>query len=123
MSYPEAITREEEARVKAQTVIEQVGVSTRMACGFRKVSYESGEQVAFNKGPSERPEFDVRVRAKVGRANRLIEIVLDFNDTYTVRLIKVPTARAKDPSLVVLEETSDVYADVLGEVVYHKVNK
>ena len=111
MSYPEAITREEEARIKAQTIIEQIGVQNRMACGFRNPTYESGEQ------------FDVRVRAKVGRANRLIEIVLELNDTYTVRLIKVPTARAKDPSLKTLEESSDVYADMLGEVVYSKVNK
>ncbi len=115
MSYPEAITREEEARVKAQTIIEQIGVGNRMACGFRNVSYSTGE--------ADKADYDVRVRAKVGRANRLIEIVLELNDTYTVRLIKVPTARAKDPSPVVLEESSDVYCDVLGEVVYSKVNK
>ena len=113
-NYPEAISRETEARTKAETMLGQIPVMTRMACGFRNVSFLAGDGAA---------DFDVRVTAKVGRANRLVEITLELNDTYTVRLIKVPTARAKNPALVTLEEHRDVYCDALGEVVYHAVNK
>ena len=114
MRYPETISRKTEARTKAQTIISQIPAMTRMACGFRNVSFLIGDGNA---------DFDVKVTAKVGRANRLIEIRLELNDTYTVRLIRVPTSRAKDQSLETLEEHLDVYCEALGEVVYHAVNK
>ena len=114
MNYPDVITRETEARLKAETIIEQIGAGNRMACGFRDPIFSAGS-------PSD--DYDVRVTAKVGRASRYIEVTLTLLDVYNVRLIKVPTARAKDQSLKTLESAEGVYAPSLGEVIYKMVNK
>ncbi len=99
---------------QAETIIRQIPVMTRMACGFRNVSFRAG---------TDGDGFELRVEAKVGRANRRIQITLELNDTYTVTLLKIPTMRAKDPTPKTLEEHTDVYCDALGEIVYHACNK
>lgn len=106
IDYPEILTREDEVKYKAETLMRQIAPLTRRAMGWRNASYRTGEG------------FDVAVTAKVLRANRLLEIVLELNDTYTVRLIKVPTTRAKDLSLKTLDEVTDVYAESLSETCY-----
>lgn len=113
-NYPETISRYEEAKTKAATMVKQISVMDRMACGWREASWAEGHSS---------DDFDVRVYAKVLNRCRRIEITLELNDTYTVRLFKIPTMRAKDPTPVMLEEVSDVYCDQLSSVVYGVCNK
>jgi len=100
---------------KAHTIIAQISAQTRMACGWR-------DAFSFD-GSNNNHGGDVIVRAKVLRANRLLEIALEHDDTYTVTLFKVPTMRAKSFDLVPLETHTDVYCDMLSDVVYHTCNK
>lgn len=92
-----------EASQIAATTRSQIGVMNLMACGARKFSYSADGQLTF----------------KVGGRMRSIEITLDASDTYTVRLVRI----TRNYSRVVVEEHSDVYCDVLGQVVYGAVNK
>jgi hypothetical protein len=82
----------------------QIPITTKMACGAR-------DAVLIGNG----------LRFKVGgKPMHYIEVVLAPSDTYKVTAYRIKRGSC---AKVVLEEYEDVYADVLGEVIYRAVNK
>jgi hypothetical protein len=77
----------------------QLPIMTKMACGAREPIAISDHALSF----------------KVGAKGERIVVRLDPSDTYTVQRL----GRAAK----VKEETSDVYAEDLSDIVYHMVNK
>jgi hypothetical protein len=111
----DSISRQQEAKTKAETIVSQIRPMTRMACGWRQCSYTVG---------GENNTFDVQITAFVLRGqSHFLRITLELNDVYTVERCRIPTARAKDQSIRVEERHENVYCDVLDEVVYRAVNK
>lgn len=108
---PEEITRADEVRMKAETIISQIPIMTRMAIGWRDACYVDGYTA---KGRA----YDVAVKGKVLRANRVLEIILHLNDTYTVNLYKIPVLRTRYRPPTVIAYADDVYGESLGEVCY-----
>lgn len=83
----------------------QIGMQTLMAIGAREYQYD-WDQKGMN------------FKVAHGSARKYMNIYLMPDDTYTVQLWK----RTKTDDLL-LERASDVYAEVLSEVVYRMVNK
>lgn len=88
----------------ATTTWQQISNMTKMACGARE-PVASGNTLRF----------------KVGGRLRWVEVELTPADTYTCRLVTL--RGGKYGERVVVEELSDVYADMLSEIVYRLVNK
>ena len=87
---------------------QQVGISNLMACGAREWSFL---KYGFNG-------LNFRVNASAKR--EFITVYLESNDTYTVvhyKLKRVTNERIQ------LDACSDVYCDMLGEIIYKMVNK
>lgn len=86
-----------------QTIWQQITLGTKMACGARDaVTIENGVMFTVLRS----------------RATK-IQVTLDPSDTYTVKFIKI----TKKFNAVTIEEKSDVYVDMLNEVVYRMCNK
>ncbi len=120
--YPETISREDEVKTKAETILKQIGVAIIGAVGARWFDYSDGyavkEQERKNGRGVDEP-YDVQVRCKVLRRQKVLYITLENNDTYTVELIHVPSTRAKDKTLQVWRSVKDVYCDKLSDTVYN----
>lgn len=83
---------------------------TKMACGLREATAVS----------------ETELRAKCLRGRHYVFVNLDPSDTYTVRLVRIKRNRRADKPLVEMidvETVSDVYCDMLGDVVYRICNK
>ncbi len=88
-----------------QTILSQIPVMTRMACGLRE--------------PTAVSETELRVKCLRGR--RYVFVNLDPSDTYTVKLVRIKRNRSADKPLIELiteAYRSDVYNDQLGEIIY-----
>lgn len=84
----------------------QIPIMTKMACGAREaMTYDEGRNIRFKVG---------------GKPMRYVEVELDASDTYTVRYLRI---KRGSYARIVLEEKTFVYADMLGEIIYHMVNK
>jgi len=94
----------------ATTTWRQIPVMTKMACGLREATAVS----------------ETELRAKCLRGRHYVFVNLDPSDTYTVRLVRIKRNRRADRPLVEMievEKVSDVYCDMLGDVVYRICNK
>lgn len=94
----------------ATTTWRQIPVMTKMACGLREATAVS----------------ETELRAKCLRGRHYVFVNLDPSDTYTVRLVRIKRNRRADKPLVEMidvETVSDVYCDMLGDVVYRICNK
>ncbi len=94
----------------ATTTWRQIPVMTKMACGLREATAVS----------------ETELRAKCLRGRHYVFVNLDPSDTYTVRLVRIKRNRRADKPLVEMievEKVSDVYCDMLGDVVYRICNK
>lgn len=82
----------------ARTILEQVGVGTRMAIGARDMMYG-----------------DDSLTMRVGSSNvtRHIRIRLDPNDTYSIRYTSI---NRRNFDVIELENAAGVYCDNLSEV-------
>jgi hypothetical protein len=87
----------------ATTIWQQIPTSTKMACGAREPTADTNCLI-----------FKV-----LNGSTHRIKVTLDPYDTYTVELFK----QKRDYSVSVVEKHEDVYCDMLGEVIYHMVNK
>jgi hypothetical protein len=82
----------------------QIRIGTKMACGARKpITTQDG--LLFQVG---------------GKPAHYIEVILNHDDTYTVTHFR---AKRGTYERIVLEASSDVYAEDLSETVYRFVNK
>ena len=88
----------------ATTTWRQIPVMTKMAWGLRGATAVS---------PTE-------LRCKALNRNRWVLVNLDPSDTYTVRLVR---QERKTYRLITIETVSDVYCDMLGDVIYRICNK
>jgi len=84
------------------TIWSQIPLTTKMAVGAR-------EPLLIRSG----------VEFRAGRELR-IQVVLDASDTYKVTAYRL---KRKTHERIVLEEHTEVYAENLGEIIYHAVNK
>ena len=94
----------------ATTIWRQIPIMTKMACGLREATAVSVTEL----------------RAKCLRGRHYVFVNLDPSDTYTVRLVRIKRNRRADKPLVEMidvETVSDVYCDMLGDVVYGVCNK
>ncbi len=94
----------------ANTAWRQIPLYTKMACGLREATAVS----------------ETELRAKCLRGRHYVFVNLDPSDTYTVRLVRIKRNRRADKPLVEMidvETVSDVYCDMLGDVVYRICNK
>ena len=112
MNYPETISRADEVKQKAETILKQIGVAIIGAVGARWFNYTDGFKL---KGSP----YDVQLRCKVLRRQKVLYITLENDDTYTVELIHVPSTRAKDKALQVWKRSDGIYCDQLSETVYN----
>ena len=78
---------------------------TKMACGAREATRTSEGKLRFKVG---------------GKPMRYIEVSLNGADLYDVVHFRI---KRNDYSRVELESTTDLFADTMGEVIYHMVNK
>lgn len=86
-----------------QTIWDQITTSTKMACGARNA-------VATHNG----------IHFNVLKGNKTkIQVSLDADDTYSVRLIKI----GRDFTINLVESADMVYVDNLNEVIYRMCNK
>ena len=93
-------------KTPAQIIWKQIPTMTKMACGVREArQVEEGQALTFKVG---------------GLPMRYITVRLDPTDTYTVEYFRIKRGSMKR---VELEKAEGVYADMLGEVLYHQVNK
>ena len=83
----------------ANITLQQIGTGNLMACGARDF-VKSNDELMFRVGS--------------GRKLAKIVITLDPSDTYTVRYVEVSR---KDFRITKEEVVSDVFCDMLGEVV------
>jgi hypothetical protein len=83
----------------ANTAWKQIPMSTKMACGFRN-PIDCGHYLAIKSNRSH------------------VIISLSPMDTYNVYVISIRADKAK-----IKEQRADVYAEDLGEVLYHMLNK
>jgi len=88
------------------TIANQIGRLTVCAIG-------GGRAYAI---PNEDGE-NVGLRIPCG-TNRCVDIVLDWNDTYTVSRNRVIASGAKKGEVITEESRSDVYADEVSETAY-----
>ena len=89
----------------ATTTWRQIPVMTKMACGLREATAVS----------------ETELRAKCLRGRHYVFVNLDPSDTYTVRFVRIKRNRSADKPLIELVEEvtrSDVYNDMLGEMIY-----
>lgn len=89
----------------AQTTWNQIPTMTKMACGARERMFDAKGTLTFKVG---------------GKPMRFVCIELDPSDTYNVEHYRLKRGSYDKVSL---ESASGVYADALGEIVYHMVNK
>lgn len=88
-----------------KTIWGQIPTMTKMACGLRRPTAIS----------------ETELRAKCLRGRHYIFVKLDPSDTYTVKLVRIKNNRSagKPPvELVEVVSRSDVYNDMLGEMIY-----
>jgi hypothetical protein len=83
----------------ANTAWKQIPISTKMACGFRS-PINCGHYLGIKSNRSH------------------VIISLSPVDTYNVYVISVRNSHVK-----IKEQQTDVYAEDLGEVLYHMLNK
>ena len=89
----------------ATTTWRQIPVMTKMACGLREATAVS----------------ETELRAKCLRGRHYVFVNLDPSDTYTVRFVRIKRNRSADKPLVEMVDEvsrSDVYNDMLGEMIY-----
>lgn len=95
----------------AKTIRQQIGLKNLMAIGAREWRF-LGWHAQGKQGLS--------MRVGAGSKRQFIEILLEDNDTYTV--ISYKLKRVTDIRIE-LERATDVYCEILGEIVYRMVNK
>lgn len=83
----------------------QIPVMTKMACGARQPRCSSDGKLAF------------RVESK---PMRFVEVTLNADDTYAVEYLRIKRGSYQRVSI---EKAEGVYAEDLGETIYHQVNK
>jgi hypothetical protein len=103
------MTRTDETQTKARTILAQIGNVTLMAIGAHNPSHLDGYNV-------EGEPYDVRLSMKVHGRLRWLEVDLEHNDTYTVRLVRLRKAEK-----IVVDEVSGVYCDTLEDACYRMV--
>lgn len=87
--------------MKATTIWRQIPLGVKLRLGARDtVGDEARGHLHFTVGPSRRDPFKVTIQ-------------LDPSDTYTVKLVRV---NLRTLETTTLEEASDVYADMFGEL-------
>ena len=89
----------------AQITWSQIPVMTKMACGARNASYNKEGKLSFKV---------------TNKPYRFVEVVLAGDDTYSVEYIRIKRGSLERVSL---ERSQGIYADMLGECIYHMVNK
>lgn len=90
--------------VIAQTIWQQITPQTKMACAARLPVSDTNKLI-----------FRVTI---IPRVTHKIEVVLDLDDTYTVKLHYITQTKCK-----VEEEKSGIYSGNLNEVIYKMCNK
>jgi hypothetical protein len=90
-----------------QIIWKQISVMTKMSCGARN-------PILLTKGT---PGIHFKVG---GKPMRYVEVLLNEDDTYTVRHFRV---KRNDYSQIDLEKHEGIYVDALNETIYHAVNK
>jgi len=93
------------AKQIANTTWQQIPVMTKMACGVREATICPGGTLRFKVG---------------GLPMRFIEVALNGSDLYDITYYRI---KRGSYDKVVLETCEDAYNDMLGEVIYHMVNK
>lgn len=91
-----------------QTVIDQIGRMTIMACAGTM------KHVHVVRNTEKEP---CGIIMWLG-TNRACEVVLDWNDTYSVRRYRIITKGQKAGTIETEVEHSDIYCDQLSDVVY-----
>ena len=95
----------------AQTIIEQVGVSTMWA-----ISNGIPKPLAnYDADYGDTYEYGVMVPLA---GSRFITIILDFSDTYSVYRMRRINKGDNAGKTVIEQEAHDIYCDQLSEVVY-----
>ncbi len=90
----------------ANTAWKQIPVMTKMACGAREATTHGKNELTFKVGS--KPMRYVRVTYLPG------------SDLYAVDHFRV---KRNDYSQITLKKVAGIYADQLGETIYHMVNK
>jgi len=91
-------------RDQANVAWKQIPVMTKMSCGAREAKFSSGKLV-FKVG---------------GKPMRYIEVELSGGDLYDVKHFRL---KRGSYSRVELESADGLFNDMLGEAIYHMVNK
>lgn len=99
------------AHAVAKTILSQISLPTKMACGIREIKV-IGIESGHNRG--------VQFRVNGGTKRQFIKVVLQPNDTYTV--ISYRLKRVTDEHIEIVD-LYDIYCDQLSEIIYHMVNK
>ena len=89
---------------QANTAWKQIPMMTKMACGAREAKVSDGKLV-FKVG---------------GKPMRFVEVALNGLDLYDVTHFRIKRGSYER---VELESTEGLYNDMLGEAIYHMVNK
>ena len=100
-----------EAHAIAKTILSQISLPTKMACGVREVKV-----IGIERGHKRGVQF----RVNGGSKRQYIKVVLEPSDTYTV--ISYRLKRVTDEHIDI-QELNDIYCDQLSEIIYHMVNK
>ena len=94
----------------AKTIMKQITIQTKLACGFREPS-------VIGIGD---PKHGLQFRVGAGSKRQYIKVVLEPSDTYTVICYRLKRVTNEH---VDIEIADDVYCDNLSEIIYHLVNK
>jgi hypothetical protein len=87
----------------ASIIWNQIPISTKMACGAREPTADTNCLI---------------FKVLNGSAHR-IKVTLQSDDTYLIELFK----QKRDASVSAIESHDGIYCDMLGETIYHMVNK
>lgn len=105
-----------------ETIMRQIRKNDLMACGARNfIAHPEGEV----DGMKYQAKLAFRVTVR-DRDCRFIEVLYRWDDTYTVRLVRLTRATAAnnfERKLIVERQIEDVYCDMLSDVIYGACNR
>lgn len=110
--YIELVTRKNKNRdqrsADPQTIVDQIGKMTIMACAG---TMKHVHQIRNNENEP------CGIIMWLG-TNRACEVVLDWNDTYSVRRYRIVVGGRNAGTIVTEAEYSEIYCDQLSDIVY-----
>ena len=98
----------------AKTIMKQISITTKMACGAREYRVNGLDNPGFET------KRGIQFRVGAGSKRQYIKVVLEPNDTYTVICYRLKRVTNEH---VDIEQFNDIYCDQLSEIIYHMVNK